>query len=273
MENLTLFEQEVLGILKQLEYCCDIAEFYNYESEKVKKNKSLEINSNDISLSSLRVTEDIDSIEKYLWTKGLDFHYPRVELDYMNLERQEAINPFLSIPSATVKGKSIKPKIRKLQKTGNLRFSGFLLVPPATIKGESIEAIKTKIRELIDELNSKNSAQNKTAGVLIKDSNVVLDYETCVLKIGDVEIKFRPESDECKLLRIISEQEPHQGLEWDEIAEKMERHGKTQEEDKRFIGDTRDRINERVKKEYHTSETMIERKNNRYTISKKIGRP
>lgn len=133
MGNLTLLEQATLEILKQLEYRCDIATPIHLRN-RVLKNNTLNINVDDIDLSSLKMSEDIIAVENYLWTKGLEFHMPLTEIDYINLESQ------LDLEAG-------RTTIRE--------------IPPATIKGESIEAIKTKIRELIDELDSKNTAQKK----------------------------------------------------------------------------------------------------------------
>jgi hypothetical protein len=238
MENSTLLEQEALEVLRQLEYCCDQFELHHRQKEDGSEIQ-VEIMATDINITpTFNKIENLYNVEKYLKNNGLDFS---ITFDLMN-----------ETPMAHLD--SIHPS------------EDFVQI--AIIKGESMKTIKTKINELKNKLN-----KHQAGTASIKDSDIVLDYETCVLKLGNTEIKFRPESDECEFLRIMSEQEPHQGLEWDEIAEKMQRSGTTQQEDKRFIGDTRDRINERIKKELHTPEGLIERKNNRYTISRKIRRP
>lgn len=103
----------------------------------------------------------------------------------------------------------------------------------------------------------------------IKDMGVVLDFDTCVLTIGDAEIKFTPESDECVFVRAMSDLGSRKGMEWDEFKELQTRKG-TPDEIKRSIGSTRNRVNSKIQDELHTSEILIERKNNRYTLIKEI---
>lgn len=72
MENLELFEQEVLGILLQFQKCCKIAEFRN--PEEIKKNKSLKILFGDIDFTVFQNFEDIYPIEEYLRQNGVNFY-------------------------------------------------------------------------------------------------------------------------------------------------------------------------------------------------------
>jgi len=79
MSNLTLLEEESLGILRQLEYCCDRAEQQN--SKEVEEKKYLEISYVDIDFSVLKKPIDICEVEGYLRENGLDF---RLTLDFIN---------------------------------------------------------------------------------------------------------------------------------------------------------------------------------------------
>lgn len=157
MENLTLFEQETLEILKQLEHCCDIEKFSGTRKEEVKKDKSFDLSTFDINHSSLKVLEDLDAIENYLYTRGLDFHYPRVEIEYIYLQAQIDKEAGRSIP---------------------------LKIPPATIKGKSIEAIKIKIRKLIEELTPKDMIQKKKHTIDLKFPETIR-WENVVLKLKE----------------------------------------------------------------------------------------
>ena len=71
MENLSLFEEDVLKILKRLEYCCEKAELQN--TVKITKNKCIEVAFSDIDFSVLKRTEDIYAVEKYLQRSGVAF--------------------------------------------------------------------------------------------------------------------------------------------------------------------------------------------------------
>ena len=71
MENLSILEQDVLKVLKQLEYGCEKAKLHN--PAKVIKDKFVEVAFNDIDFSILKKTEDIYAIEKYLQNNGIAF--------------------------------------------------------------------------------------------------------------------------------------------------------------------------------------------------------
>lgn len=230
------FKQEILEILEQLEVHCRRFELYK-EKKKGKSGIEIEILVSDIKLTPIfKEIEHLYDVAQYLQNNGLDF--------FVTFNFDNSLSQYIDSEHPSEKDVQI-----------------------GTIKGKDIKTIKEKIISLEEELGI-----TKTEKALITDSNVFLDYETCVLKIGDTEIKFRPESRECQLLRIMSGQEPNQGLEWDQIGGKMEifGEGKGKQETVRIIGDTRDRINVKIQKALHTSENLIERATNRYTASHKI---
>lgn len=121
------------------------------------------------------------------------------------------------------------------------------------------------LRDFLAEKQKVKMAEIKKP--VLKDFEITLDYDTCVLKIGDDEIRFIQGSDECELLRVMSKLDWHEGVEWDSFEEL--RPGKEPAVVKRFVGDARDRVNKKVREKIHTSENFIERKKNRYTLVKK----
>lgn len=231
MDKLTRLEKETLEVLEQLEYRCEQFEVHN-EGEF---GGEIEIMVSDVERGSLKKIEDLYDIAKFLQINGVGF--------------------FLTFDLA-----NDSPDWHIDDKHPSLDY-----IQLGIIKGEDIKTIKGKIATLKKKLSAPLIKK-----VLIRDLPVILDYETCALKIGDTEIIFRPESDECALVRAMSELEPHDGVEWDHFEEAYP--GKTPDQVKRFVGDTRDRVNMKVQKELHTPENFIERKNNRYTTIKKIER-
>lgn len=230
MEKLTLLEREVLEVLEKLEYCCQQFELHNKEGFV----GEIEIMVSDVERGSLKKIEDLYDIAKYLQINGIDFS---ITFDLINDSSMMYID-------------------------GDHPSEEFIQL--GVIKGEDIKIIREKITSLKNKLSVPMVKK-----ILIKDMDIALNNETCVLTIGGTEILLRPESDECALVRAMSGLGLHEGLEWDEIEE-MQKPGKTPDEVKRFIGDTRDRINAKVQKELHTPEVFIERKNSRYTLIKKI---
>lgn len=171
MENLTLFEEEVLGILRELERYCDLVQLFGSkqkEAKETKENKSFNISTSDINLSGLRSIEDIDDISKYLWTKGLDFYYPHHENDNIYVQAQ--------IDS----------------EGGN--FLVPLKLAPAIIKGKSMEAIKAKIKELINELISPKKTVLKKKHTIVLEFPETVRWGRVVLKVKeglqDIEILY-----------------------------------------------------------------------------------
>jgi len=150
MANLTILEQESLGILKQLEYCCDSAKLRNSEVKQevmkhsedfyeddiialnlalLKQNKFLIIPYSEIDFSVLKKHMDIHNVEKYLQENGVRFH---LSLDFIFDD----------------------PTILEVSEDPYAIYSEL-----GIINGESIEEIKTKIQILIDKLENKENGQ------------------------------------------------------------------------------------------------------------------
>lgn len=73
MTNLTLLEEEILEMLKKIEYCCESAELR--DSNTFKNRKSIEIFYTDKGRPPLeRELLQMNNIEKYLQKNDIDFH-------------------------------------------------------------------------------------------------------------------------------------------------------------------------------------------------------
>ena len=103
------------------------AELHN--PEKVKEDKFLKIIFSDIDFSILGKTENIYDVEKYLQNNGVDFY----------IQGNDLIDRFPGLP------------INKYLPFNNDTRLGI-------IKGGNIKEIKTKIKDLINRLKSKESA-------------------------------------------------------------------------------------------------------------------
>ena len=126
MKNLTLLEQEALGILKQLEFGC-----VQFELGGGRRGDELvkwvEIPINNIELTPLlQKPEGLDLVERFLQSKGLNFS---TSFDLIK-------RPF-RFPDGTI--------------TENTVFG--------IIKGDNIQSIKIKIEELINKLNHEELTQ------------------------------------------------------------------------------------------------------------------
>ena len=130
MKDLTFLEQETLEILKQLEYCCD--QFKILQKKKgVKSGVEVEIMADDIKTADASKKDFIlVMVEKYLKEKGLDFSLTKEYVDYIKNDLTA-----------------------EMYEGGDFNVIGI-------IKGEKIQEIKEKIKELINELSSKEIMGN-----------------------------------------------------------------------------------------------------------------
>jgi hypothetical protein len=183
MESLSIFEEKVLAIIRQLEHCCEVAEQQN--PEEIKENKILKIGFDDIDLSVIKETKEMYAIEKYLQKNGVDFH----------LEGKNIIDRFM----LTSRNKLYLPPF--LGRSTQI----------ATIGGENIQDIKMEIRELIKKLSSGNLPEksigyNTNLGQFIFDGKDTVEFEG---KQKDVTDCLMEAGREVK-------------VSWDAINEKME---------------------------------------------------
>jgi len=120
MGNLTLLEEEVLRMLKQIEYCVESAKLL--DSKTFKENKFIEIYYIDKDRPALEVElTSMSHIETYLQKNAIDFR-----LTYNFIDHPE-------------------------------RPDGFIML--GRIYAKNLEDIEEKIQELIDKLNSKNTVR------------------------------------------------------------------------------------------------------------------
>lgn len=124
MKNLSVFEKEVIEILRQLERCCDVIEQYNKDIEE-----PFEIMISDIDPRMLKRSTDLYDIAKCLQNKGLKFFITfdlENDIPDMYFDREHPDERFVQL---------------------------------GIINGESIQAVKMKIKELIGSLNPETPAQ------------------------------------------------------------------------------------------------------------------
>lgn len=134
MKNLTLLKQEILEILKQLEFGCAQFELGGGGKENGSA-KGVEISVNNIELTPLlKKAGGLDLVERFLQRNGLNF-----STNFDIIKR-----PF-KFPDGTITKKTVF----------------------GIIKGENIQSINTKIEELISELSS-NGMMPKDENISIK---------------------------------------------------------------------------------------------------------
>ncbi len=121
MEHLNLLEQEVLEVLKQLEYCCNKIELHQ-EKKTTESDIEIIVMASDLSLTPVfKKWENLDTIAAYLQKKDLDISIIFQSENNSQLSQIEEVIDVFS------------PEHTKL----------------AVIRGGSLEAIKTKITDLI----------------------------------------------------------------------------------------------------------------------------
>lgn len=125
MANLNLLEQEVLPLLRRLEYRCESVGLQN--PEEIEKKGFIEIMVSDVDFKLISRRDMLKSVEAYLQKNGLDF-------------------------SITANLDDDTPEEYDLD---------YDYVPIGIIKGENIEAIKTKIENIISELEDKKTEPKK----------------------------------------------------------------------------------------------------------------
>lgn len=151
MKNLTLLEQEALGILKQLERCCEVIELHN--PEYVSEKKFLEVNFGDLDFSVLKKGENIHDIEKYLQKNGVNFS---ITFDLINefpdmyIDREHPDESFIEL---------------------------------GVIRGENIQDIKEKIKGLIYKINYTTRNAKEEESKKYYDANEDIFLKTLKLKI------------------------------------------------------------------------------------------
>ena len=157
MENVTLLEQEVLEILKQLQYRCD-----EFELHSNNEGKEVEIMISDIDPRNLKRTENLYNIEKYLQKSGIDFS---ITFDLVN------DSPLMHIDHKHPTEDYIQLGV---------------------IKGENIQEIKAKIKELINKLDSGKPAL-EDENISIKKANKLPDTVIPVAEDGMGYLMFHGE--------------------------------------------------------------------------------
>ncbi len=219
MENqhLTLLQEEILWVLRKIEYCCESAELLN--PKEIEEKKFLKVFYTDKDHSDLEKIESTNKIEKYLQKNGVDFHLTYNFIDSLADDHVEL----------------------------------------GIIKGENIQDIKTKIVSLKNKINQSDK----------DDLEITLRIQDHELVIGKDKISWDSSSLEWSMFYILMERNKETG--WDEILEHYTGDKPTDTlEQKKKVGDTRDRINKKVSKESVIEDEFIKRNNNQYKFARKV---
>lgn len=195
MENLTLLEQEALGILKHLEFSCAQFELGGGRKENGLA-KGVEIPVNNIEITPLlKKAGGLDLVERFLQSNRLNFS---TSFDLIK-------RPF-RFPDGTI--------------TENTVFG--------IIKGENIQDINTKIKKLINKINdtTRNAKEEerkkyydanediflKTLGIKIKGNYIIRGQDKKKINPTDKSLIYflyfkLKNADECFSLKDLSETE------------------------------------------------------------------
>ncbi len=164
MADLSLLEQESLEILKQLQYCCDQFELFNKKKEG-EAGIEVKILTDELKVTTILKEEDrlitLFTIAKYLEGRGLNFS---LTPDYINDNPSEQVH-----------------------EGGDYDVIG-------VIRGESIQDIKTKIEELISELNPKEPIKDVDENILVKGKKKIALPKFPPTDWSKIEIRFLDEN-------------------------------------------------------------------------------
>lgn len=225
----------MLTILDQIDYFLDQIILNNENTDLTQKNNSgFELRPSNFSFKGLDNQEDIYIIEKFLQSQGINF---KIDFDFVN-----------ESPTDEAHG-------------GNTVFG--------TINGRPKE-LKRIISELKEELKRHTEANDMWLEDLFfseVDEKLYTDKKS---------IPFESTSLEFYLLRELVESQ--QKIYWSQVMSRFEETdfdslllGKDEEAVyKKKLGDSRNRINRKVKQKFKIQKALIGRKNNYYSLSKKV---
>jgi len=138
MENLSLLEQEALGILKKIEYCCDSAKATDYE--QVKEIKCFEVHYAVENRSIVKKLVSRHNIENYLKKEGIDIrlHYD-FEEDSTGELIQEGMIEGGSVEEITAKVKGLIHKLVSKTKDETITIHYNTKIGVFTFNGKKIK--------------------------------------------------------------------------------------------------------------------------------------
>jgi len=177
MEDLSLLDQEILDVLKKIEYCCDNAELCYPDS--INKRGFLDIVYKDKNHSDLERTLNADRIERYLLKKGIDF-----ELTYNFID--DPSDDYIKL--GIIRGKNIQEIKTKVTELINE------LKTKATSQELVVNKVEIKKKEEVKEEKFQQKVQTKTSssinikngiGFLILD-----DREIKICSEGNIPFRF-----------------------------------------------------------------------------------
>jgi hypothetical protein len=123
--------------------------------------------------------------------------------------------------------------------------------------------ILQKLRKLLSKVAPKESEKKEKEKKSLRDMPISYDAESCVIKIGELEVKLPPgryESDFCK---IMFKYEPNKPISWDVIWDEItgssliRKKPEPTRENWQMVYDTMRRINKRIKQTLNVDENLF----------------
>lgn len=240
MKDLTLIEKQSLPILNCLEYMIetDSAILITKGSSKTKRYK---VTFGDIIFPSpdLGKLGNLYNVSNYLNKNGVLF---KIDFDLINHHPLEFIE-------------------------GDVYTED--MVQLGSLEGQSLQSIKKSIITLKEKITGRDLASSKN-----KSTRIVFEIKTNSLIIGNSSIVFDPDTLDWALITKLVElgANGQTVLSWDEI---LDFHNGTTFSGKpsvgrKQVGDSRARVNNKIKKSSDLKDDLIARKKNRYSLTKKV---
>jgi hypothetical protein len=199
MANLSLKDQIVLDVLKQLEYRCD--SFLLQKREKMDKNNPLKITAGDIELTTaFDKIEKIYDVEKYLQNEGLDI---LITFDFQNDILLAFIDDYHPSEDSVKIGE---------------------------IRGKNIESILEKIKDMIYRIEAMQKRETQEIRVLTCNG-LKFDLNSGDVSYGKTKTNFKPEDDGYKLLSALMKK-PNIRISYEEINKALGKNENSKKDDR-----------------------------------------
>lgn len=137
---------------------------------------------------------------------------------------------------------------------------------------DDLRKIDEQIKEIEKKIGPQSGFQHTVGEKSDLEIEIIINVNGHQLIIGENKISWDSSSIEWSLLHTLLEKARE--VSWDEIIEHyepyLEKKSEDKNEQKKQIGDARNRINKKVIKESNFKNQLVERKNNQYKFSRKV---
>ncbi len=240
MSNLSIIEKQSLSVLEHLEYMIDLGHVIPLNKSGVKIQK-YDVTFGDIDFKALGLPklENFYGISKYLRNNGVMF---TIDFDLVN-----------DHPAQEVSGEIYDEDMVHL----------------GSLEGPNIKAIRENIASLKQKIVGKNITDNQKGNI-----KIVFNIKKYSLNINADTILFDPSTLDWSLIKVLVEKQ-YQGktlISWDEVLEFFNGRPYTGKPviGQKQVGDSRDRLNRKIKSSFGLKENLITRKKNQYSLTKKV---